>query len=437
MHISIKGGFMKKRHFLLIFLVILSILCTTVFVACDVPNTTDNNGNSSDSSIGDNGDGSDNAGNTGGNTDNTGNSSGNTGNIGDNTGNTGEIKSTVESELNDGKIGSAILEALYGYTLKSFGQKTEANSETVFSGTNFGVAKQNSYFGEGFKGYFYTYDSVGDSAVIYIHFYDSEDHATKAMQNELTDILGDYSFRTQVGKSVIIGTSAELWDEVKACKLPEDGTFFAYEKMIKLLSKPYSEIFVEDIFNRREQTLKETEECCICTYPAIGNCYEEYLLITADNPESEMETDFINRIGKLYTDDSYIMRKGDYLELYSKMKEGLHFELNGDGESYILSHFFTESNVDKLIIPSTYNGKPVTGISHFFNYLRLCPSIKSITVPVSITSIANILDGSQISDIYYGGTKSEWAEVQYSRYPDSEIPTYTVHCTDGNIEPEQ
>lgn len=430
MHISIKGDFMKKRYLLLGLIVILSIICTTVFVACDVPNATDNNGNSSDSSIGDNGDDSDNAGNTGDNTDNTGNSGGNTGN-------TGEIKSTVESELNDGKIGSAILEALYGYTLKSFGQKTEANSETVFSGTNFGVAKQNSYFGEGFKGYFYTYDSVGDSAVIYIHFYDSEDHATKAMQNELTDILGDFSFRTQVGKSVIIGTSAELWDEVKSCKLPEDGTFFAYEKMIKLLSKPYSEIFVEDIFNRCEQTLKETEECYICAYPAIGNCYEEYLLITADNLESEMETDFINRIGKLYTDDSYIMRKGDYLELYSKRKEGLHFELNGDGESYILSHFFTESNIDKLIIPSTYNGKPVTGISHFFNYLRLCPSIKSITIPVSITSIANILDGSQISDIYYDGTKSEWAEVQYSRYPDSEIPTYTVHCTDGNIEPEQ
>lgn len=90
--------------------------------------------------------------------------------------------------------------------------------------------------------------------------------------------------------------------------------------------------------------------------------------------------------------------------------EGLLYELNSDRESYSVRALGSCTDAD-IVIPSTYNGKPVTGINaEVFYYLT---SITSITVPDSIKSVGDHAfpdhDGfkyNEYDNAYYLGNKN-------------------------------
>ena len=69
---------------------------------------------------------------------------------------------------------------------------------------------------------------------------------------------------------------------------------------------------------------------------------------------------------------------------YEPIKTELAYALNTDGKTYSVSGIGTVTDIH-VVIPSTYNGKPVIGIqpSAFWN----CNSLVSITIPSSVTSI--------------------------------------------------
>lgn len=465
---------MKKRYVFLALVLILAIICTTVLVACDANSDGSNPPAGSDSSASGDGGTGGNGGSGGngdsGNTDGNGNqgTGGNGGNIGDsgsqgsggnggsgsqgtggNTGGSGnqgsggngsqgdggESASTIESELNDGALGPALLEALYGYTLKTHEREPQADCEalSVFSGTT-----DQHDIAEGWQGYFYTaytVDKPNDNEdgylqfeVIYLHFFDSVAHAVSAKQNELAEMQEGENFGIceQVGKTVILGTSEEVWNDVKVSKVQNAESYITYGKLLEAIKTSNRKVFIEDIYGKKGA--KTDKYCYLKISPSKGNCYETYEIFPAT--DTYMESRFLEGLGK-YTDDSYIMRKGDDFECYSKMKAGMHFALNeSDGESYALQYFYTETDVTSLTIPSSYNGKPVTKIDSYFN---LHSSITTLTIPKSITNISDILDGSNVSDVHYEGTKEEWANVRKESYPHSKYPTYTVHCLDGDI----
>ena len=73
--------------------------------------------------------------------------------------------------------------------------------------------------------------------------------------------------------------------------------------------------------------------------------------------------------------------------------------------------------------------KGVTSIGNaaFFD----CENLTSITIPVSVTAIAEQAFAKSLKDIYYGGLESDWENVDISGM--TPLDTVTIHLSDGTV----
>lgn len=64
-----------------------------------------------------------------------------------------------------------------------------------------------------------------------------------------------------------------------------------------------------------------------------------------------------------------------------------------------------------------------------------CTGLTSITIHDSVNVIAYMAfyNCKNLTDIHYTGTMAEWETVEKGEYWDGNIPSYTIHCTDGDI----
>lgn len=140
----------------------------------------------------------------------------------------------------------------------------------------------------------------------------------------------------------------------------------------------------------------------------------------------------------------------------------LNFELTSDETSYVVSGV-SDATVTEIVVPSTYNGKPVTEIKKHAIYQN--GNVTKIYLPESITFIQgdaimhdnslteitlmnkNIHIGEDfltmcgsIQTINYNGTKAEWDSVKKDNdwnYYTLKNNAYTIKCTDGDIKVNQ
>lgn len=85
--------------------------------------------------------------------------------------------------------------------------------------------------------------------------------------------------------------------------------------------------------------------------------------------------------------------------------EVFKFTLNDDGESYCFELVY-EKTLTEVIIPAEYSGKPVTSIGR--DAFKNCNSLKSVTVPNSVTSIWVLSSCDSLESIYYEGDIADW-----------------------------
>ena len=88
-------------------------------------------------------------------------------------------------------------------------------------------------------------------------------------------------------------------------------------------------------------------------------------------------------------------------------------------------------NIKSITIP---NG--VTSIREWA--FMSCDCLTSITIPDSVTSIGYgaFLFCNSLTDVHYFGTKDQWQAIEIEDVNDP-LSTATIHCTDGDIVPEQ
>ncbi len=137
-----------------------------------------------------------------------------------------------------------------------------------------------------------------------------------------------------------------------------------------------------------------------------------------------------------------------------KPSEGLAFTLNTDGKSYYVSGIGTCKNTD-IVIPSEYNGKPVTSIGYgvFDDCTNLrsitisngikgiatcafvyCTNLTSVIIPSSVTSIefAAFSDCQKLTGITFDGTRAQWDKIT-ARGWCQHCFSFPIHCTDGDV----
>ena len=106
----------------------------------------------------------------------------------------------------------------------------------------------------------------------------------------------------------------------------------------------------------------------------------QQLLALANTPEGKAMLEAL--LGK--TADATTTTPAPAPKPEPKASEGLEYALSEDGSSYSVKKIGTCKDTD-IVIPSTYQGKPVTSIGKKAFYC--CKALTSITIPDSVTSI--------------------------------------------------
>ena len=68
-----------------------------------------------------------------------------------------------------------------------------------------------------------------------------------------------------------------------------------------------------------------------------------------------------------------------------------------------------------------------------------CTGLTSITIPDSVTSIGRsaFFGCAALTDVHYSGTKEQWQAIESQNGRNDSLSSATIHCTDGDIVPEQ
>ncbi len=102
-------------------------------------------------------------------------------------------------------------------------------------------------------------------------------------------------------------------------------------------------------------------------------------------------------------------------------------------QNLIIPDSITEIKTDAFVscngIVSVTFGKGLTQLND--NILRSCRSIESITINGNLQSIGSFYDCTNITSVYYSGTKKQWTEMQKSSiWNKTDI---VIYCSDGTV----
>lgn len=165
-----------------------------------------------------------------------------------------------------------------------------------------------------------------------------------------------------------------------------------------------------------------------------GNCDSYYSYVKIDEAERDNKLLKWNNEKGNYTQDSYCYYENGYLVTWYTYKEGLSYTLSSDGLSYSVKRFSYSIDDEKnIVIPSEYNGKPVTEIS-VMAFVSI-KGLKSITIPDSVTKFGWLIISlcDDFKTINYQGTMGQWNAIEKQNGWVQNSGNVVIHCNDGDI----
>lgn len=283
-------------------------------------------------------------------------------------------------------------------------------------------SRTQDFFDTRCTGFFYL-NIAETSQPLFVVFLDKEYTELDAQLKEFLSVdmgLAEYELK---GDFVVSGNDYDEFlqlDSSGVDKAMLDNAQKAFDDMLAIKSTIY--------FVGSENSLE------IFNAVSDGNCDSYYSYVKIDEAERDNKLLKWNNEKGNYTQDSYCYYENGYLVTWYTYKEGLSYTLSSDGLSYSVKRFSYSIDDEKnIVIPSEYNGKPVTEIS-VMAFVSI-KGLKSITIPDSVTKFGWLIISlcDDFTTINYQGTMEQWNAIEKQNGWVQNSGNVVIHCTDGDI----
>ena len=268
-------------------------------------------------------------------------------------------------------------------------------------------------------------DSMYASCIVL--FYNTEQDAIDNLKAVKNNDEYKYDYITQIKSAIIIESEQNLYSSIKASQPPTNAETkselkFFNDALKKTLNTNAGSVSFGSFSNRG---------LLVYSMPKQGNIYDLYFCSHWSEFVAGIEV-YIDL--NLHTSNSYMRETDGVYYCYLQPKPGFYFIKQPDETGYALLNYYYNSSTttpSELVIPETYNNKPVVEIGYF----DIPKETTAITIPASITVLDNHLfeEAENLTAITFNGTKAQWEEFDI----DNEYMPYVniIHCTDGDIYP--
>ena len=147
--------------------------------------------------------------------------------------------------------------------------------------------------------------------------------------------------------------------------------------------------------------------------------FPNYTSFRADMSTSE----FMNiKIDSVY---SGLGKYDEPVDLY--LKDILQSLVTIPGEVYSIGYNLIGFNINELTLRE--------GVANIYG-LQNCASLKQLNLPKSLTDISDfgLSNNANLTDVYYAGTVSDWANVKLGNRWNYNSSFTVIHCTDGDVD---
>lgn len=137
----------------------------------------------------------------------------------------------------------------------------------------------------------------------------------------------------------------------------------------------------------------------LCLFLMLCSCHNE---TTGNDNSSKEETFYVDLVADMPNEDSHQWQDLSYVDFpsYPNATSNLHYVLSDDQSFYYVSRNSQDWSQTTIVIPETYNNKPVKVISaEGFAYLN---NLSTIYIPSTIETIeAGAFNGTALKKVYY------------------------------------
>lgn len=137
----------------------------------------------------------------------------------------------------------------------------------------------------------------------------------------------------------------------------------------------------------------------LCIFFMLCSCHNE---TTGNDNSSKEETFYVDLVADMPKEDSHQWQEFSYVDFpsYPSATSNLHYVLSDDQSFYYVSRNSQDWSQTTIVIPETYNNKPVKVISaEGFAYLS---NLSTIYIPSTIETIeAGAFNGTALKKVYY------------------------------------
>ena len=294
-----------------------------------------------------------------------------------------------------------------------------------------------SYIPENCIGQAYTcLDTLVNTHPIHIFIFENSETAQQSFQDLPTETLDHNTYANIYQNDIFIieEYSTGLFESASFPSLSQEsqmGYEYVQNEFSIALKNLKGNVGMTAFMVINNQTLN-LYECEIMNLNYIG----EYIAYATNKYKDELPIDSIYPVwsSNYFSEtDSEILISNTNIKCHLKPKKGWLY-VYSDNTCKLAGYNKNRNEILDVIIPSSFNGRPVIEIGDF---IFANSKLQNITIPSSVTIFDAyiFLNCTELKNITFEGTKDQWAHISIHGIGWNEnTGDFIIHCTDGDLD---